>query len=56
MRVTPSMVAVNKSESGWLITVTSGDYQSKNTIFSVKRLIGRKFSDKEVQQDKAWLL
>jgi molecular chaperone DnaK len=26
-----------------------------NTFFSVKRLIGRKWTDVEVQRDKAWL-
>ncbi len=56
-RTTPSIVAVSKS--GERLTGLLAKRQSvtnpKNTIFSVKRLIGRKFSDPEVARDKAWL-
>ena len=57
MRTTPSTVAVNKSGERLvgLLAKRQAITNPKNTIFSVKRLIGRKFSDKEVQQDKAWL-
>ncbi len=57
MRLTPSMVAISKSGErlvGILAkrqTVTN----PTNTIFSVKRLIGRKFSDATVQHDKKLL-
>ena len=52
-RITPSVVAVSKSGErlvGWLAkrqAVTNPD----NTIFSVKRLMGRKFEDPIVQAD-----
>ncbi len=56
-RTTPSIVA--KSKAGERLVGLLAKRQSitnpKNTIFSVKRLIGRKFSDPEVQRDKAWL-
>lgn len=56
-RTTPSVVAVSKS--GERLVGVLAKRQSitnpKNTVFSVKRLIGRKFDDKEVQHDKAWL-
>jgi molecular chaperone DnaK len=52
-RTTPSMVAINKS--GERLVGTSAKRQAvingDNTIFSVKRLIGRKFEDEEVQRD-----
>src|SRR3990167_7845216 len=57
MRTTPSMVAISKSGErlAGLLAKRQAVTNPKNTIFSVKRLIGRKFSDKEVQHDKKWL-
>lgn len=52
-RTTPSVVAVNKNDQR--IVGGPGRRQAvtnpKNTIYEVKRLIGRKFSDDEVQRD-----
>ena len=52
-RTTPSMVAVNKSGERLVGQVAKRQavINSENTIFSVKRLIGRKFEDEEVQRD-----
>ncbi len=56
-RTTPSIVALNKSNERLvgLLAKRQGVTNPKNTIFSVKRLIGRKFSDPEVQNDKKWI-
>ncbi len=56
-RTTPSIVAVSKSNERLvgLLAKRQSITNPKNTIFSVKRLIGRKFADPEVQRDKAWL-
>jgi len=56
-RTTPSIVAVSKSNERLvgLLAKRQSVTNPKNTIFSVKRLMGRKFSDAEVQRDKAWL-
>ena len=52
-RTTPSIVAV--SESGERMVGQIAKRQAitnpENTVFGVKRLIGRKFSSKEVQND-----
>ena len=52
-RTTPSIVAFNKD--GEVIVGASAKRQSvtnpKNTFYAVKRLIGRKFTDAEVQKD-----
>ncbi|AGF48512.1 molecular chaperone DnaK [Candidatus Kinetoplastibacterium oncopeltii TCC290E] len=52
-RTTPSIVAY--MEDGEVLVGTSAKRQavtnSKNTIYASKRLIGRKFSEKEVQKD-----
>jgi molecular chaperone DnaK len=52
-RTTPSVVAVNKNKERLVGQVARRQQvtNSKNTIYEVKRLIGRKFSDKEVQRD-----
>jgi molecular chaperone DnaK len=56
-RTTPSIVAVSKTGERLvgLLAKRQSVTNPKNTIFSVKRLIGRKFTDPEVQKDKAWL-
>src|SRR5271154_6855826 len=56
-RTTPSIVAISKSNERLvgLLAKRQSVTNPKNTIFSVKRLIGRKFSDETVQRDKAWL-
>jgi len=56
-RTTPSVVAVKKDKGGKeerLVGATANRQRvtnPENTIFGVKRLIGRKFGDKEVQKD-----
>ena len=52
-RTTPSVVAVNKSGERLVGQVARRQQvtNSKNTIYEVKRLIGRNFNDKEVQRD-----
>ena len=52
-RTTPSVVAVNKSGERLVGQVAKRQRvtNAKNTIYGVKRLIGRKFNDKEVQKD-----
>lgn len=52
-RTTPSVVAINKNNERLVGQVANRQRVTnpKNTIFGVKRLIGRNFSDKEVQKD-----
>ena len=56
-RTTPSVVALSKNGErlAGLLAKRQSITNPKNTIFSVKRLIGRRFSDKTVQYDKTWL-
>ncbi len=53
-RLTPSVVAVNKSGERTVGQVARRQAVTnpENTIFSVKRFIGRKFSEEAVQRDK----
>ena len=52
-RTTPSVVAINKNGERLVGQVANRQRVTnpENTIFGVKRLIGRKFEDKEVQRD-----
>ncbi|TSA46454.1 molecular chaperone DnaK [bacterium] len=56
-RTTPSIVAISKSGERLtgLLAKRQGVVNPQNTIYSVKRLVGRKFSDPEVQRDKKLL-
>jgi molecular chaperone DnaK len=52
-RTTPSVVALNKNKERLVGQVARRQQVTnpKNTIYEVKRLIGRNFNDKEVQRD-----
>ena len=52
-RTTPSVVAINKNGERLVGQVARRQQvtNSKNTIYEVKRLIGRNWNDKEVQRD-----
>lgn len=52
-RTTPSVVAINKKGERLVGQVAQRQRvtNAKDTIYGVKRLIGRKFSDKEIQKD-----
>ena len=52
-RTTPSVVAINKNHERLVGQVARRQQVTnpKNTIYEVKRLIGRNFNDKEVQRD-----
>jgi molecular chaperone DnaK len=56
-RTTPSIAALSKTNERLvgLLAKRQAITNPKNTIFSMKRLIGRKFTDPEVQKDKTWL-
>ncbi len=57
VRTTPSIVAFSKSGERLvgLLAKRQAVTNPRNTIYSVKRLIGRKFTDEEVQRDKTLL-
>jgi len=56
-RTTPSMAAISKSGERLvgLLAKRQSVTNPKNTIFSTKRLIGRRFSDEKIQKDKKLL-
>ncbi|HMB17498.1 MAG TPA: molecular chaperone DnaK [Candidatus Paceibacterota bacterium] len=56
-RTTPSVVALNKSGERLVGTLAKRQAVSNpdNTIYAVKRLIGRKFKEDEIQEDKKTL-
>lgn len=56
-RTTPSIVAMSKTNERLVGQVAKRQavVNPKNTLFSIKRLIGRRFDDHEVQRDKQWL-
>ena len=56
-RTTPSVVAINKNGERLVgqLAKRQAAVNSENTLFSVKRLIGRRWDDPEVQKDKELL-
>ena len=56
-RITPSVVSLTKTGERLvgIVAKRQAITNHKNTIYSIKRLIGRKFTDPEVQRDKKLL-
>jgi len=56
-RTTPSVVATTKTgeQLAGQVAKRQGVVNPENTLFSVKRLIGRRWDDAEVQRDLKWL-
>src|SRR3989338_7502816 len=56
-RTTPSMVGLVKSGErlAGLLAKRQAVTNPTNTLFSIKRLIGRTFTDAEVKRDREWL-
>lgn len=56
-RTTPSIIAVSKNGDrlAGLLAKRQAVTNPRNTLFSIKRLIGRRFNDPEVQKDKKWM-
>lgn len=56
-RTTPSVIAVSKSGErlAGQVAKRQGMVNPENTLFSVKRLIGRRANDAEVTRDQKWL-
>lgn len=56
-RTTPSIVAINKNGERIVgqLAKRQAAVNPENTLFSVKRLIGRRWTDAEVQRDNDWL-
>ena len=56
-RTTPSIISISKSGDrlAGLLAKRQAVTNAENTIFSIKRLVGRAFTDAEVTKDKEWL-
>ncbi len=56
-RTTPSVIAISKAgdKLGGLLAKHQAITNPKNTIYSIKRLVGRNYEEKEVQSDKTLL-
>ena len=56
-RTTPSMVALSKTNErlAGLLAKRQAVVNPENTLFSIKRLIGRRWDDPEVLRDQKWL-
>jgi len=56
-RTTPSIISISKAGDrlAGLLAKRQAVTNAENTIFSIKRLVGRLFTDAEVVKDKKWL-